>query len=165
MRTRKLISKETNAVAHNYRGRTGEIWWREYSTRLHFGKDLVPGGVTTSGGIIGATVDCAAGKSTVIYTATLDTVRVIRLSVSAQGYETGVTDYQDVQGCEIVAVKNQRTQTGEATVYGITYTSANPLVSFDADWVNGFLVVTATPTGLTNPVTVNSVAFEIDAGN
>lgn len=164
MGTRKLVSKETSLLAQDYRGRTGEIWWKEHTTRLHFGSDLKPGGIATLVGRLGDATECAPGVDTVVYTAATDTVRVIRLSAHAEGYETGVTDFPDVQGCDIMAVKNLRLGTGDASVYGVTYTSVNPLVTYAADVVDGKLVVTATPVSLVNTVTVNTVAFEIETG-
>lgn len=162
--TRKLISKEIQQDADIYVGEFGEVWFQEGSQTLRFGDDQTPGGVpltAEAGGTSGPTVVCDPGINTVIFTASSSTVQSMKLVVQVQGYETGVVDFEDIQTCEIIAVKNSRLDTGDASVFGITYTSVNPLATFDAILVDDVLEVTVTPVSLTNGVTVNSLGFEI----
>lgn len=107
--------------------------------------------------------NCVPGVVTVIYTATNVNVRTVKVTAQAVGFESGVSDFVDTHSADIMVIKNLRTGLGEASVYGVTYTSVNPLVTFDAQITGGVLQVTATPISLTNSVTVNSVGVEISA--
>jgi len=165
MATRRFISKEVTIVPSTYVGQHGELWIGDDDTTLRVGNDTTPGGIVISGGggTSGPPTVCQPGSNTVVFTASSSDVRTIRLSAQAVGYETGVTDFTDVHGAEIMAVKNLRTGLGEASIYGVTYTSANPLVTFDAQVTGGLLKVTAQPTSSVNNVTVNSVGIEIQS--
>ena len=96
-----------------------------------------------------------------VYTASSSTVGTLKVTAQAVGFETGVVDFEDTHSADIIAIKNLRTGLGEASVYGVTYTSTNPLVTFDAQVTGGLLQITAQPVSLTNNVTVNSVGIEI----
>jgi hypothetical protein len=43
-----------------------------------------------------------------------------------------VVDFEDTHSADIIAIKNLRTGLGEASVYGVTYTSVNSLVTFES---------------------------------
>ena len=163
--TRKLITKEIQQDAYEYTGGTGEVWFQEGTQTLRFGNDATPGGISIggSGGTNGATTVCAPGVATIIYTASSSQVRTLKVTLQAVGFETGVIDFVDTHSADIIAIKNLRTGLGEASVYGVTYTSVGSLVTFDAAVVGGVLCVTATPTSLTNSITVNSIGIEIEA--
>lgn len=164
--TRKLVSKEIQQDADVYVGSYGEIWFQEGTTTLRFGDNNTPGGIPISGGGGGTPgptdVVCAPGVTTVVYAASTSSVRTIKLTAQAVGYETGVVDFEDTHSADVIAIKNLRTGLGEASVYGVTYTSVNPLVTFDAQITGGLLQITATPTSLVNPITVNTLAIEIE---
>lgn len=160
--TRKLISKEIQQDADVYVGSTGEIWFQEGTQTLRFGDDETAGGIPLGGGgTAGPTTICAPGVDTVIYTSSSSTVRTIKATVQAVGYETGVVDFPDTHSAEVIAIKNLRTGLGEASVYGVTYTSVSSLVTFDAQIAGGVLKIVAQPTSLVNSVTVDSTAIEI----
>ncbi len=163
--TRKLISKEIQQDADVYVGTTGEIWFQEGTQTLRFGDDTTPGGIPIggSGGTNGATTVCTPGSPTVVYTASSSQVRTLKVTLQAVGYETGVVDFPDTHSAEVMALVNLRTGLGEASVYGVTYTSVNPLVTFDAQVTAGVLEITAEPTSLVNSITVNSIGIEIEA--
>lgn len=162
MSSRKFILKEFNQSAATYVGRRGEVWFQEGTTTVRFGDDITPGGVPLGGGgSAGPTTVCPPGVDTVIYTATSSTVRTIKATVQAVGYETGVVDFPDTHSAEVIAIKNLRTGLGEASVYGVTYTSVGSLVTFDAQIAGGVLKIVAQPTSLVNSVTVDSTAIEI----
>jgi hypothetical protein len=160
--TRKLISKEIQQDADVYVGSTGEVWFQEGTQTLRFGDDETPGGIPLGGGgSAGPTTVCPPGVDTVIYTASSSTVRTIKATVQAVGYETGVVDFPDTHSAEVIAIKNLRTGLGEASVYGVTYTSVASLVTFDAQIAGGVLKIVAQPTSLVNSITVDSIAIEI----
>ncbi len=163
--TRKLISKEIQQDADQYVGSYGEVWFQEGTTTIRFGDDQTPGGIPLSGGGTTGPSDivCAPGVTTVIYTASNTDVRTIKITAQAVGFESGVVDFPDTHSAEIMAIKNLRTGLGEASVYGVTYTSVNALVTFDAQITDGVLQVTAQPTSLTNSITVNTTGIEISA--
>ncbi len=163
MATRRFISKEVSILPSTYIGQYGELWIGDDDTTLRVGNNTTPGGIVVSGGggQVGQTTVCSPGSNTVIFTASMSTIMTLKVTAQAVGYETGVTDFTDVHSAEIVAVKNLRTGLGEASVYGVTYTSVNPLVTFDAQVTGNMLEVTAQPTSMVNNVTVNSVGIEI----
>lgn len=164
MSSRKFILKEFSQPAASYVGRRGEVWFQEGTTTVRFGDDITPGGVPLGGGgIAGPTTTCAPGATTVVFTASSSSVRTLKVTAQVVGFETGVIDFVDTHSADIIAIKNIRTGLGESSVYGVTYTSVGSLVTFDAAVVGGVLCVTATPTSLTNPITVNSIGIEIEA--
>lgn len=118
-------------------------------------------GQSTSGttGVVDA--NCPAGVATVIFTASSGSVHTLKITAQAVGFETGVTDFADTHSADIMVVKNLRTGLGEASVYGVTYSSVSPLVIFDAQITGDVLEVTAQPTSSTNSIVVNSVGIEI----
>lgn len=160
--TRKLISKEIQQDADQYVGSYGEVWFQEGTTTLRFGDDQTPGGIPLSGGG-SSNILCVPGVATVIYTASSANVRTVKITAQAVGFESGVVDFPDTHSADIMAIKNLRTGLGEASVYGVTYTSVNALVTFDAQITGGVLQVTAQPTSLTNSITVNTTGIEISA--
>jgi hypothetical protein len=103
------------------------------------------------------------GSATVIYTASSSNVGTVRITAQAVGFETGVTDFVDTHSADIMVIKNLRTGLAEASVYGVTYTSVNPLVTFDAQITDGVLEITAEPISLTNSITINTSGIEITA--
>jgi len=163
--TRKLITKEIQQDADEYTGGIGEVWFQEGTQTLRFGNDETPGGISIggSGGTNGATTVCAPGVATIIYTASSSQVRTLKVTLQAVGYETSVVDFPDTHSAEIMALVNLRSGLGEASVYGVTYTSVNPLVTFDAQVTGGVLEITAQPTSLINSITVNSIGIEIES--
>lgn len=165
MSSRKFVTKEFTQPADDYVGRIGEVWFQETTQTIRFGNDITPGGVPIGGGggTNGATTVCAPGSPTVVYTASSSQVRTLKVTLQAVGYETGVVDFPDTHSAEVMALVNLRTGLGEASVYGVTYTSVNPLVSFDAQVTAGVLEITAEPTSLVNSITVNSIGIEIEA--
>lgn len=164
MATRRFTSKEVAQLPATYVGQYGELWMGDDDTVLRVGNNTTPGGVPLGGGsgTQGPTTPCPPGTNTVIYTASSATVRTVKAVVQAVGYETGVTDFPDTHSAEVVAIKNLRTGLGEASVYGVTYTSANSLVTFDAQIISGILKIVAQPASGVNPVTVKSIAIEIE---
>lgn len=163
MAIRRFISKELTYRDDTYIGQYGELWISDTGTILRVGNNTTPGGIPLGGGggTAGPTTVCPPSVNTVIYTASSSAVRTIKATVQAVGYETGVVDFLDTHSAEIMAIKNLRTSNGDASVYGVTYTSVNSLVTFDAQVIGGILKITAQPTSGVNSVTVKSIAIEI----
>jgi hypothetical protein len=163
MSSKKFVTKEFSQIASTYVGRLGEVWFQEGTQIIRFGNNITPGGIPISGGggTAGPTTVCAPGVATVVYTASSSTVGTLKVTAQAVGFETGVVDFEDTHSADIIAIKNLRTGLGEASVYGVTYTSVNSLVTFDARIIDGLLQITAQPISLTNSVTVNSIGIEI----
>lgn len=164
MATRRFISKEVAILPTQYVGQFGEVWIGDDDTVLRVGNNITPGGVMIagSGGTPGPSTLCPPGVNTVVYSASTSSIQTIKIIVQAMGFETGITDFMDTHSADVMAVKNLRTGLGEASVYGVTYTSANPLITFDAQVTDNVLQIIAQPTSLVNNVTVNTLAIEIE---
>ena len=109
-----------------------------------------------------SSVNCQAGVDTVVYTSSQQGIQTIKLLLKVEGVVT-VPDDADTQSCEMIVAKGFRGHTVEASVYGIVYTSAEPLATFTAEWnaVSSRVEVLCRPTSLTNSVDVKSFATEI----
>lgn len=80
-----------------------------------------------------ASVSCIAGSPTVIYTATDSGRSTIKLLLQVEGTETLGAQW-DTQSCEMVVARGLRNNTVVGSVYGLAYTSASPLATFNAIW-------------------------------
>jgi hypothetical protein len=119
----------------------------------------LPSGATqTSTG----SVNCQPEVDTVVFTSSQEGIQTIKLLLQVEGQE-GVTGDADTQSCEMIVAKGFRGPTVAASVYGIVYTSVEPLATFTADWNPTLLrvEVTCQPTSLTNNVNVKIFATEI----
>jgi hypothetical protein len=119
----------------------------------------LPSGATqTSTG----SVNCQPEVDTVVFTSSQEGIQTIKLLLQVEGQE-GVTGDADTQSCEMIVAKGFRGPTVAASVYGIVYTSVEPLATFTADWNPTLLrvEVTCQPTSLTNNVNVKAVVTEI----
>lgn len=164
MAIKRFVHKETALRGAEYIGNYGELWIDDEDSILRIGDRVTPGGIPVTGGgggTPGPTTVCPPGVDTIIYTASSSAVRTIKATVQAIGYETGVTDFPDTHSADVIAVKNLRTGLGEASVYGVTYTSVGSLVTFDAQVTLGVLKIVAQPASGVNSVTVKSIAIEI----
>jgi hypothetical protein len=106
----------------------------------------------------------AAGEATVFYTAAT-TNSTIKLVVQIVGNEDGDASGNHTQACDMLIVSryNGATYIVNSSVYGVTYTSAEPLATLDASYnsTDQLIEVTVTPTSATNSVVINSYAIEI----
>jgi hypothetical protein len=127
-----------------------------------FGEDgslTLPNGSTqTSTG----SINCQPGVDTVVFTSSQAGIQTIKLILKVEGVEAAAQD-ADTQSCEMIIAKGFRGPTVAASVYGIVYTSVEPLATFTADWNPTLLrvEVTCQPTSLTYSVDVKSFATEI----
>jgi hypothetical protein len=96
-----------------------------------------------------------------VFTSSQEGIQTIKLLLQVEG--TVTTGDADTQSCEMIVAKGFRGPTVAASVYGIVYTSVEPLATFTADWNPTLLrvEVTCQPTSLTNNVNVKAVVTEI----
>jgi hypothetical protein len=99
---------------------------------------------------------------TVVFTSSQAGIQTIKLILKVEGVEASAQD-ADTQSCEMIIAKGFRGPTVAASVYGIVYTSVEPLATFTADWNPTLLrvEVTCQPTSLTYSVDVKSFATEL----
>lgn len=133
---------------------TGNIW--------HFKTD---GTIEYPGGIKQGYQDntlCSAGVDTVIYTATAQYQHAIKLFVMVEGFEDGGTNWE-TQACDIIAVKGHTNNIVHVTAYGVTYSGAGALATFDGQWnaTTNRIEITCRPTSLTNNVVASVHAIEM----
>jgi len=108
-----------------------------------------------------SSITCQAGVDTVVFTSSQEGLQTIKLVLQVEG--SVYLDNADTQSCEMIVAKGFRGPTVAASVYGIVYTSVEPLATFTADWNPTLLrvEVTCQPTSLTNNVNVKAVVTEI----
>jgi hypothetical protein len=108
-----------------------------------------------------SSVNCQPEVDTVVYTSSQAGIQTIKLLLKVEGVVT--TGDADTQSCEMIIAKGFRGPTVAASVYGLVYTSVEPLATFTADWnaTTSRVEVTCQPTSLTNSVDVKSFATEI----
>lgn len=137
---------------------TGNIW--------HFKTD---GTIEYPGGIKQGYQDstsCNSGVDTVIYTATTQWQHAIKLFVMVEGTPTGGTSWE-TQACDIIAVKGFVNDIVHVTAYGVTYSSASALATFDGQWnaTTNRIEITCRPTSLTNSVTASVHTIEMSTND
>jgi hypothetical protein len=131
------------------------------TTAWTFGSDgtlTLPSGATqTSTG----SINCQPGVDTIVFTSSQVGIQTIKLLLQVEG--TVTTGDADTQSCEMIVAKGFRGPTVVASVYGIVYTSVEPLATFTADWNPTLLrvEVMCQPTSLTNSIAVKAFATEI----
>lgn len=94
-----------------------------------------------------------------IYWASSSERASVKLFVMVEGIPEGGADIE-TQACEIIAVKGN---TGDVivSVYGLTYSGAAPLATFDGQLVDNRIEVTATAISTSNPVNISVHAIEL----
>lgn len=99
---------------------------------------------------------------TVIYTSTGQYQHSIKMFVQVEGAPDGETIWQ-TQACDIIAVKGFVDNIVHITAYGVTYSGAGPLATFDGQWnsTSNRIEITCQPTSTTNDVTVKVHALEL----
>ena len=108
------------------------------------------------------TVVCNANADTVIYTGTSNGQHSFKLLLKVEGMEDGQTDW-DTQTCEMTIAKSFRNNNVVGSVYGLVYTSTNPLATFTTRWNSSSsrVEVLCRPTSLSHGVEVVSSITEI----
>lgn len=106
-------------------------------------------------------INCQINVDTVVFTSSQAGIQTIKLLLQVEGAQgSGQTH---TQSCEMVVAKGFNGPTVAASVYGIVYTSLEPLATFTADWNPTLLrvEVTCRPSSLINGVNVKAFATEI----
>lgn len=109
---------------------------------------------------------CPAGADTVIYTATGQWQHAVKLFVMVEGTPTGGTSWE-TQACDIIAVKGYVNDIVHVTAYGVTYSGATALATFDGQWnaTTNRIEITCRPTSLTNNVVASVHAIEMTSND
>lgn len=112
--------------------------------------------------VTAGTVTCNANADTVIYTGTSESQHSFKLLLKVEGIEDGQTDW-DTQTCEMTIAKSFRNNNVVGSVYGLVYTSTNPLATFTTRWNSSTsrVEVLCRPTSLLHGVEVVSSITEI----
>ena len=80
------------------------------------------------------TVICDANMDTVIYTGTTQYQHTFKLLLKVEGMENDGQTGWDTQSCEMMIAKSFRNDAVAGSVYGLVYTSTNPLATFTTRW-------------------------------
>lgn len=124
------------------------------------------GNLTYPYGIVQSSQDntsCPAGADTVVYTSTDQYQHAIKLFVIVEGYTDGGGESWDTQACDVIAVKGYNNDIVHVTTYGVTYSGASAIATFDGQWnpTSSRIEITCTPTSTTNSVKVSVHAIEM----
>lgn len=123
-----------------------------------------PGAITQS---YQRATTCLPSVDTVVYTSTGQYQHGIRLFVMAEGFTDGGGGSWDTQACDIIAVKGYNDTVIHVTVYGVTYSGATAIATFDGQWnaTTSRIEITCRPVSVTNEVVVSVQAFEINSAD
>ncbi len=108
---------------------------------------------------------CPPTVDTVIYTSS-ENMYSLRLFVMVQG-RTDSSPIIETQACDVVAVRGYTDDTVSVSIYGLTYSSAGPLATFDGQWnaLTNKMEITCQPTSGTYLVTTSAHGLEIQTNN
>ncbi len=105
---------------------------------------------------------CLAGTDTVIYTGVATDQMAIKLFVMVEGLEDGGSS-PETQACDIIAVRGQTNNIIHVTAYGVTYSGAAGMATFDGrlNVTSGLIEITCRPVSATNSVTASVHAISL----
>ena len=111
---------------------------------------------------LSGSIQCDPNVDTVIYTSSSSTIATVKLLTQAEGNYTPMAQW-DAQSCEIIVSKAWRNNIISASVFGLVYSSAVPLATFNARWnaTTNRTEITCRPASATDPVYVLAYATEI----
>ena len=132
-----------------------------------FGTDgslRMPGDITQNSK--DATV-CFPNADTVIYTSTAQYRHALKLFVMVEGMTDGGGINWDTQACDIIAVRGYNNDIVSVTTYGVTYSGAQPIATFDGQWnaTTSRIEITCRPTSTTNVVVSSVHAIEMNSND
>lgn len=106
---------------------------------------------------------CLPSVDTVVYTSTGNIQHAIKLFVMVEGMTDGGGVNWDTQACDVIAVKGYNDNIIHVTTYGVTYSGATAIATFDGQWnaTTSRIEITCRPISVTNGVTVSVHAIEI----
>lgn len=107
-------------------------------------------------------VTCPPNQDTVIFTTSESWQHTAKLVVQVEGREGGLGAWE-TQSCEIIVVKSFVNNKVAGSVYGLVYTSNNPLATFTTRWNSSSnkIEVVCTPASTTDSVVAHTFAIEI----
>lgn len=111
-------------------------------------------------------VVCNANVDTVVYTGTDQWQHSFKLLLKVEGVEVESEPW-DTQTCEMTVAKSYRNDLVVGSVYGLVYTSTNPLATFTARWnaTSNRVEILCRPTSTTFSVEVRSFVTEITSSS
>ncbi len=77
---------------------------------------------------------CLPSVDTVVYTSTGEFQHGIKLFVMVEGMTDGGGVNWDTQACDVIAVKGYNDNIVHVTTYGVTYSGATAIATFDGQW-------------------------------
>ncbi len=106
---------------------------------------------------------CTPGVDTVIYTSTAQYQHAIKLFVMVEGFTDGGGLSWDTQACDVIAVKGYNNNIVHVTTYGVTYSGATAIATFDGQWnaTTNRIEITCSPVSATNSVVASVHAIEM----
>lgn len=106
---------------------------------------------------------CSPNMDTIIYTGTSQWQHTFKLLLKVEGNEVQGQNGWDTQSCEMMIAKSFINNKVAGSVYGLVYTSANPLATFTTRWnaTSNRVEVLCRPTSTTEYVAVRSFVTEI----
>jgi hypothetical protein len=110
---------------------------------------------------------CLPNADTVIYTSTGQLQHAIKLFVMIEGFTDGGGTSWDTQACDVIAVKGYNNNIVHVTTYGVTYTGASAIATFDGQWnaTTTRIEITCRPTSATNSVVASVHAIEMSSND
>jgi hypothetical protein len=108
-----------------------------------------------------ATTQCNPGGPTVVFSSINSNIHTMKLIIQVEGRETSLS--WDTQACEMLVARSFRNNNVIGSVYGLTYTSNNPLATFNAAYnaTTNQIDITCTPTSAQEPVFVRVSVTQI----
>lgn len=128
------------------------------------------GSITYPGDITQSSQDstaCPAGTDTVIYTSTGQLQHAIKLFVMVEGFTDGGGVSWDTQACDIIAVKGYNDNIIHVTAYGVTFSGAAAIATFDGQWnaTTTRIEITCRPVSAVNSVIASVHAIEMSSND
>jgi hypothetical protein len=128
------------------------------------------GSVTFPGDVTQSQQDstsCSPSVDTVIYTSTGDLQHAIKLFVMVEGFTDGGGVSWDTQACDIIAVKGYNDNIIHVTAYGVTFSGASAIATFDGQWnaTTSRIEITCRPVSVVNSVVASVHAIEMSSND
>lgn len=165
----QIVFQDGTIQTTAFTGGTGAITDRIQAGFNNVSIDLL-GNISYPGGITQSRQDdtsCQSGTDTVIYTSTEQYQHAIKLFVMVEGFTDGGGTSWDTQACDVIAVKGYNNNIVHVTTYGVTYTGASAIATFDGQWnaTTTRIEITCRPTSATNSVVASVHAIEMSSND
>jgi len=112
-------------------------------------------------------VTCPPNVDTIIHTGTDQWQHTFKLLLKVEGNEDPAQQGWDTQSCEMMIAKSYRSDAIAGSVYGLVYTSTNPLATFTTRWNSAInrVEVLCRPSSTTENVVVRSFVTEMTSSD